>query len=112
MVNKWRQPSWISGKLVSFHQSDFRGFLICSSFVDSELFGALYFGHTVNFNRFGNFYFFIKKSVLAFKNMFPPLFFCRLFICYIDTHVEWYTIKINSAAICSRSKLNLTGLQG
>ena len=29
MVNKGRRPSWIYGKLVSSHQLDFRGFLIC-----------------------------------------------------------------------------------
>ena len=39
--------------------------------------------------------------------MFPPLYFC---ICYVDTHVESHAIKINSVAICSRSKFNLTGL--
>ena len=58
--------NWIYGKLVYFHQSDFRGFLLCFSFVDSELFGALYFGHSVNFNRFGicynyNIYFFLNQ---------------------------------------------------
>ena len=42
--------------------------------------------------------------------MFPPLYFCRLFICYVDTHVESHATKINSVAICSRSKFNLTGL--
>ena len=42
MVNKWRRPSWFYGKLMSFHQSDVRGFLISFAFVDSELFGALY----------------------------------------------------------------------
>ena len=94
-----RQPSWIYGKLVYFHQSDFRGF----SFVDSELFGVLYFCHFMNCNKFGYFYnydiyFFIKKSVLAFKYMFPSLYFCKLFICYIDTHVASNAIKINSVA--------------
>ena len=115
MFNKWRRPYRIYAELVSSHQSDFRGFFICFSFVDSELFGALYFGLSVNFNRFGNFYnyyiyFFNEKSVLAFKNMFPLLYFCRLIICYVDTHVKSHAIKINSVAICSRSKFNLTGL--
>ena len=35
------------------------------SFVDSELFGALYFGHSVNFNRFGIFY-----NIYIFLNQF------------------------------------------
>ena len=54
--------------------------------------------------------FLYKKSVLTFKNMFPSLYFCRLFICYVDTHVESHAIKINSVAICSRSKFNLIRL--
>ena len=55
-------------------------------------------------------FFSIKKSVLAFKNMFPPLYLCRLFICHVDTHIESHAIEINYVAICSRSKFNLTGL--
>ena len=55
--------------------------------------------------------FIIQVFVLAFKNIFPLLYFCcRLFISYVDTHVESSAIKINSVAICSRSKFNLTGL--
>ena len=44
--------------------------------------------------------------------MFPPLYFCRLFTYYVDTHVKSHAIKINSVAIFSRSKFNLTGLRG
>ena len=53
---------------MSSHQLDFRGFLICFSFVISELFGALCFGYSVNFNRFGNFYnnFFFLNTKLSF----------------------------------------------
>ena len=83
--------------------------------VDSDFLCVSFFGHSVNFNRFGNFYnnffFVIKKLVLAFKNMTPLLHFCRLFICYVDTDVESHVITINSVAIFSRSKFNLTGLQ-
>ena len=43
MGNKCRRPSWIYEKLASFHQLDFRGFLLCFSFVYSELFGASFF---------------------------------------------------------------------
>ena len=42
MVNKCMRPSWIYGKLVSFHKLDFIGFLLCFSFVYSALFGALF----------------------------------------------------------------------
>ena len=37
MVNEWRGPSGIHGKLVYFNQSDFGGFLICFPFVASDL---------------------------------------------------------------------------
>ena len=61
---------------MSFHKLDFRGFLISFSFINSELSGALFSGHSVNFITFGNFYnkniFFNKKSVLAIKNISPP----------------------------------------
>ena len=55
MVNKWMRPSWIYGKFVSFHQLDFKRVLICFSVIDSELFGALFSGHSVNFNTLGVF---------------------------------------------------------
>ena len=86
MFNKWRQPSWIYGKLVSFHRSDFRGFLICFSFVDSELFGSLYIDQSVNFTGFGifynyNIYFFIKNQFGLSKICPPPpLYFCIMLI--------------------------------
>ena len=101
---------------MSFHQLDFRGFLLCFSFVYSEVFGALFLviqWILIDLIIFITqvFFFIIKKSVLAFKNMLPLLYFGRLFICYVDTHVKSHAIKINSVAICSRSKFNLTGLQ-
>ena len=55
---------------MSFHQLDLRGFF---SFVDSELLVALFFGHMVNFNRFGNFY---KYEIKLGKNQFWPLKMC------------------------------------
>ena len=52
---------------------------MCFSFVESELLCALFFSHSVNLNRFGIFilklYLYNKKSVLAFKNMFPPFIY-------------------------------------
>ena len=114
MVNKWRRPSCIYGKFVSYHQLDFRGFFICFFcwfwtvwcfifwFIQWILLDLIIFVIQINLVN--------KKSVLAFKNMFPAIYFCRLFICYVDTHVEMHTIKINPVAICTGSKFNLTGL--
>ena len=47
---------WIYEKLLSSHQVNFWEFLICFSFVDSELFPAFCFGHSVYSNRFSHFY--------------------------------------------------------
>ena len=76
---------------MEFHQLNSRGFLLCFSFVFSKqwvLIDLIFFIIQV--------YFYNKKV--------------RLFICYVDTHVESHAIKINSVAICSTSKFNLTGL--
>ena len=88
MANKWRRPSWIYGKLVYYHRFDYRDFLICFPVVDSELFGVLFFGYSVIFNRFGNFYnyniFFLIK-ICSHNYNFVDL-------CYVDTHVESHAI--------------------
>ena len=48
-VNKWKRPSWIYWKIVSSN------YLL---FVDSELFGVLFFGHSywilIDFDFFSN----------------------------------------------------------
>ena len=92
----------IPGQLFSYHMHTKK-----RSYAYSPL------GKSVVFIRFDNlknkYFFIIKKIVLAFKNTPPPLYFCRLFICYVDTHVESHAIKINSVTICSRAKFNLTG---
>ena len=61
----------------------------------------------INSNRFCNIF---LKSVLAFKNMFPPLCLCRLFKYYVDTPGESNVIKIDYVAIFSRAKFNLNEL--
>ena len=93
MVNQWRQSSWIYGKLVYFHQSDFRGFYICFSFVNSELFGALYSGHSVNFNRFGNFF---NYNIFFFFLLFTIY---NVIHSYIQLTFSLYEIKININSI-------------
>ena len=75
MVNKCRRPSWIHGKLVYFHQLDFRGFFLCFSYVYSELFGALFFGHSVDLNRFDKYFFLLKKNQFWLLKIYPPIIF-------------------------------------
>ena len=113
MVNERRRPFWIYGNLASSHQLDFRGFLLCFSFVHSTPFGEFILvihRILIDFKVFIiQTFFIIKKSVLAFKNMCPPPII--FFICYVDTHVKSHAIRINFVAICSKSKFNLTGLE-
>ena len=82
MVNKCRRPSWIYGKLASFHQLDFRGFLLCFSFVYSELFGALFL--VIQWILIDLIIFIIQVFLFIIKNQFWLLKICPPYYIFVD----------------------------